>query len=261
MPALPQSPNPEFLSQVDRNPAPVSCKAADYPAGHLIAPHAHAKSQLIYAVHGVMVVSAGEGRWIVPPTRGIWMPAGWLHAIRCIGEVRMRSIYVRPEAAPHLPDQSRAVGISALLRELIQAAVEVPPDYVPNSRDGRLMRLLLDELHALPVLPLHLPQPVDPRLKQICSHLLAAPHDGATLGDWARRLAVDAKTLQRLFARETGMTFGKWRQQARLLHGLERLATGDKVLDVALALGYDSPSAFATMFRRQFGLPPSEFFR
>ncbi|MDM0031897.1 helix-turn-helix transcriptional regulator [Variovorax sp. J22P271] len=261
MPALPASPNPEFLSQVDRNPAPVSCKATDYPAGHVIAPHAHAKSQLIYAVHGVMMVSAGEGRWIVPPTRGIWMPAGWPHAIRCIGEVRMRSIYVRPEAAPHLPDQSRAVGISALLRELILAAAEVPPDYARNSRDGRLMRLLLDELHALPVLPLHLPQPADPRLKRICSRLLAAPHDGATLADWARRLAVDAKTLQRLFARETGMTFGKWRQQARLLHGLERLATGDKVLDVALALGYDSPSAFATMFKRQFGLSPSEFFR
>jgi len=257
----PASPNPEFLAQVDHNPAPVSCKATDYPAGHVIAPHAHAKSQLIYAVHGVMMVSAGEGRWIVPPTRGIWMPAGMPHAIRCIGEVRMRSIYVHPRAAPHLPAQSQAVGISPLLRELIRAASEVDPGYDADSRDGRLMRLLLDELHALPVLPLYLPKPADPRLQRICSRLLAAPHDRATLGDWARRLAVDAKTLQRLFARETGMTFGKWRQQARLLHGLERLANGDKVVDVALALGYDSPSAFATMFRRQFGQPPSEFFR
>ena len=261
MPAPPQSPTPDFLSQVDRSPAPVGCKAADYPAGHVIPPHAHAKGQLIYAVHGVMMVSAGEGRWIVPPTRGIWMPAGWPHAIRCIGEVRMRSIYVRPEAAPHLPDQSQAVGISPLLRELIQAASDIRSAYTPNSRNGRVMRLLLDELHALPVLPLHLPQPADPRLQCICSRLLATPDDSATLGDWARRLAVDAKTLQRLFARETGMTFGKWRQQARLLHGLERLAIGDKVLDVALALGYDSPSAFATMFKRQFGLSPSEFFR
>jgi len=45
------------------------------------------------------------------------------------------------------------------------------------------------------------------------------------------------------------------------LHGLERLAVGDKVVDVALALGYDSPSAFAAMFKRQFGETPSAFFR
>jgi len=29
---------------------------------------------------------------------------------------------------------------------------------------------------------------------------------------------------------------------------------------VALALGYESPSAFATMFKRRFGQSPSQFF-
>lgn len=57
------------------------------------------------------------------------------------------------------------------------------------------------------------------------------------------------------------MTFGRWRQQARLLAALQRLAAGDKVVDVALDMGYGSPSAFATMFRRQFGVPPSAFFK
>jgi AraC-like DNA-binding protein len=32
------------------------------------------------------------------------------------------------------------------------------------------------------------------------------------------------------------------------------------VVDVALESGYDSPSAFATMFKRQFGQTPSRFF-
>ena len=77
----------------------------------------------------------------------------------------------------------------------------------------------------------------------------------------AARLQVDPKTVQRLFTRDTGMTFGQWRQQARLLQALEQLATGTKVVDVALNLGYESPSAFATMFKRQFGQTPSTFFR
>lgn len=254
-------PLPMHLDEVDRSTMPVACKASDYPAGYLIEHHSHAKGQLIYAAHGVMMVASDGGQWIVPPTRAIWMPAGRVHWIRCIGAVNMRSVYVRPEAAPQLPGHSQAVGISPLLRELILAAMAVRPPYADESRDGRLMRLLLDELQALPVLPLHLPQPADPRLRRICTQLLDHPDDDATLVDWAERLGVDAKTVQRLFSRETGMTFGQWRQQARLLHGLEKLASGDKVVDVALALGYESPSAFATMFKRQFGQTPSAFFR
>ena len=253
--------NPQVLAEVDRCSLPVSCRATDYAAGAVIDNHAHAKHQLIYAVHGVMLVRAEGGQWIVPPTRGIWMPAGVTHSIRCIGPVHMRSIYVQPDAAPRLSAQSQAVGISPLLRELIQAAVAVCVPYSANSRDGRLMRLLLDELRALPVLPLHLPQPADPRLQRICDRLQRRPGDPSTLSDWATRLEIDAKTIQRLFARETGMTFGQWRQQARLLRALERLASGHKILDIAVALGYDSASAFATMFKRQFGQTPSAFFR
>ena len=252
---------PQHLAAVDRSTLPVTCFATDYDAGAEIENHAHRKHQLVYAAHGVMVVRAEGGQWIVPPTRGIWMPAGVTHSIRCIGVVHMRSIYVRRDVVPRLAERSQAVGISPLLRELIQAATRVRPPYPANSRDGRLMRLLLDELRALPILPLHLPLPTDERLRQICERLQDRPHDASTLSDWAKRLDIDVKTIQRLFARETGMTFGQWRQQARLLHALERLATGQKIVDIAVALGYESASAFATMFKRQFGQTPSEFFR
>jgi AraC-like DNA-binding protein len=253
--------NPQILADIDASTLPVFTRATDYPEGHVIDWHAHARGQLVYAVHGVMMVAAEGGQWIVPPTRAIWMPAGVSHLIRCVGVVHMRSLYIRPDAAPQLPARAQAVGVSALLRELILAATEVEPPYAADSRDGRLMRLLLDELHALPVLPLHLPQPADERLRRICTRLAEQPDDVSTLADWSAALGIDAKTIQRLFARETGMTFGQWRQQARLLHGLERLAVGDKVVDVALALGYDSPSAFAAMFKRQFGETPGAFFR
>lgn len=249
-------------AELDRSRLPVTCRATDYPAGSTTGEHAHPQHhQLIHAVHGVMVVVAEGGRWIVPPTRGIWMPAGMVHQVRHIGEVQMRSLFVRPDAAPHLAGQAQVVGISPLLRELIRAAMEVPTPYAHDSRDGRLMRLLLDELQGLPVLPMHLPSPADARLQRICGHLQRRPDDPSTLQDWADRLRVNPKTLQRLFARDTGMSFGRWRQQARLLQALERLAQGEKVIDVALALGYDSPGAFATMFRRQFGQTPSGFFR
>lgn len=240
----------------------VYCKARDYAPGTLIPLHHHPdRHQLVYAESGVLVVRAGMGRWVVPSTRAIWIPAGTGHVVHCIGLVRMRSLYVTPAAMPQAPAGASAVSVTPLLAALIRAAAGVAQPYVEDSRDGRLMRLILDEMQTLPVLPLHLPEPADPRLRAIGRRLERQPDDASTLQDWAARLQVDAKTIQRLCARELGMTFGQWRQQARLLRALERLAVGEKVIDVALALGYESPSAFATMFKRRFGLTPSRFFR
>jgi len=249
-----------LLKQIDEASSPITGKASDHPANWHIEPHTHTKHQLIYAVRGVMVVQAEAGRWVVPPTRGIWMAAGMIHEIDCIGEVHMRSLLVAPEAAPKMLDKTQAVGISPLLRELIRAAMEVQQPYAADTRDGLVMRLILDELRALPVLPLHLHMPSDPRLLRICELLQQQLDDTSTMTDWAQRLAIDVKTIQRLFLKQTGMTFGQWRQQARLLRALELLATGQKVIDVALALGYENPSAFGAMFRKQFDQTPSQFF-
>ncbi|WP_153110979.1 AraC family transcriptional regulator [Propionivibrio limicola] len=245
----------------DQGHSPVSGRSADHAADGEIPPHSHPTAQLIHAVQGVMVVRADDGQWIVPPTRGLWMPPGVVHQMRLIGEVRLRTVYIRPDASPDLPQRCQVVRISPLLRELILAAIEIEQPYAADSRDGRLMRLLLDEVAALPSLPLRLPAPVDPALQTICRTIADTPDDPSTLADWAGQLGVNARTIQRRFLRETGMTFGDWRQQARLIMALERLASGEKVIDVALSLGYNSPSAFATMFKQQFGVTPSGYFR
>ena len=65
--------------------------------------------------------------------------------------------------------------------------------------------------------------------------------------------------LQRLFQSQTGLSFGGWRQQARLLEAMGRLGRGAPVTQVALDLGYDSVSAFSAMFRRAAGASPSAY--
>ena len=64
-----------------------------------------------------------------------------------------------------------------------------------------------------------------------------------------------------LFLKETGLTFGAWRQRLRLISAVARLAEGQAVTTVAFDLGYDSPSAFIAMFRRQLGAPPGRYLR
>jgi AraC-like DNA-binding protein len=41
---------------------------------------------------------------------------------------------------------------------------------------------------------------------------------------------------------------------------MPRLAADEAVTTVALDLGYDSPAAFTTMFKRLLGVPPRRYF-
>nr|WP_294979037.1 helix-turn-helix transcriptional regulator [uncultured Pseudomonas sp.] len=239
----------------------VAAVALDFPDGHEVPAHSHRRAQLLYAVRGVLVVGSASGQWVVPDNRGLWIPAGVGHWTRMVGDVQVRTLYVEPDSAPHLPRNCCVLAVSPLLRELILAALTISGEVTPNSRDGRVLGLLLDELREEPVLPLHLPLPAHPRLRTLCQAIQHQPGEHAGLADWARQANVDSKTVQRWFLRETGLTFGQWRQQARLLAALERLALGDSVLSVALEVGYSTPSAFSAMFSRQFGRPPSDFLR
>lgn len=252
--------NDERFRDYDSTGMPVAALAEDCPSGYASPRHSHPSAQLIYAVRGVMVIDTDYGQWIVPPTRGLWMPSGTLHSIRMVGEVKMRTAFIDLSIASAMPQHCVVLKISPLLRELIIAMIDVSIPYETNSRAGRMARLMLDEIQHMGTLPLHLPMPSDTRLLNICNAISAAPDDNTTATQWGQRLGVDPKTIHRLFLRETGITFGQWRTQARLVIALERLAAGDKVLNIALDLGYESPSAFATMFKKQFGIAPSRFF-
>lgn len=240
---------------------PMAAMEIDYPNGASTGRHAHPRGQLLYAIEGVMIVRSAVGTWVVPPNRAVWLVSGLEHEVRMSGAVKIRTLFIDPQVASHLPETSCVIAVSSLLRELIMAAMHVPLDYEPDTRDERLMCLLLDELLEVDVLPLHLPMPRDQRLADICEALIERPADSSTVDYWARRLKVTPKTIHRLFSRETGLTFGQWRQQARLLFALERLARGDRIIDVALDCGYASQSAFTAMFRKHFGVPPNTFYR
>lgn len=254
--AAPRSTDPLDYQRV---PRAVAAMPKDFADRFEIAPHRHARAQLIYATAGTMGVSTEEAVWVVPPQRALWMPAGVRHSIVMSGDVTMRTLYLRRDAAQGMPAACRVLPVSPLLRELIVRATELPMHYDERGAAGHVVALILDELHSGPSLPLHLPMPRDRRLHRLCSALLANPGDPRTLEDWAKRSGASPRTLARLFIGETGLTFGAWRQQARVLDAMGRLGGGQAVTDVALDLGYDSVSAFSAMFRRACGVSPSSY--
>src|SRR5262245_23314102 len=259
MPPAPVALRSTDPADYQRVPRPLAAMAKDFTEGHHIAPHSHPRAQLIFAAHGASLVTTEACSWAVPPARAVWMPAGVTHEIRMAGAVGMRTLYVRRDAAARLPREARVLAVSPLLRELILRACALPIRYDENGPAGRLMQVVLDEIAALPTVALDLPIPRDPRLARLCRTLRADAGSSRTLGEWAADAGASTRTLARLFRKETGLTFAAWRQQARLLSAMAMLAAGMPVTQVALELGYESPSAFTAMFRRTLGAPPSRY--
>ena len=254
-------------------PLPVTGVAGDYPAGMEVQEHSHECCQLLYAVQGVLEVRARSGRWVVPPTRGVWLCSGVPHSLRMRGAVQVRSLFVDAQAAQGLPVADCVIEVSPLLRELISEVARwpaAPQRGQDETRNRLVVELLLQELRQPPVVPFHLPWPQDARMAAVCRALAEggqavgqggerAENLAATAADWAARLAMGEKTFHRHFLQATGLSFGRWRQRARLLSSMQALLAGRPIVQVALEAGYESHSAYSLAFRRQFGMPPSAF--
>ncbi|WP_336971046.1 AraC family transcriptional regulator [Sphingobium aromaticiconvertens] len=204
-------------------------------------------------------MSARLRAWVAPPERAVWTPGGCLHSIRMVGAVSTRSVLIEPDAAGSLGAVNRVIQVSPLLRSLLEAACDVDPEYDVDGRDGMVMALLLAELPRAPTVPLAVPFPYTPEIARKCQRFLEQPTPHDTIDQWSEELGMGRRAFTRAFRRETGLSFGAWRQQACLLVALPRLAAGEAVTTIALDLGYDSPAAFTTMFKRLVGVAPSRY--
>jgi AraC-like DNA-binding protein len=252
--------NARLTAELEGTPRPIVAFGNDYPDDFEISPHYHSRSQFLHAGSGVMTVRTEHGAWVVPPQEAMWIPAGIVHSVRMIGPVTTRSLYVRIDAATDMPQTCQVLAISGLMRELLLAAVELPADYQEEGRDGLIMSLALAELRQLHSLPLSLPLPTDTKLARQCQKFLRKPLASVPIDAWAETLAMSRRSFTRFFKRETGMSFAHWARQACLLSAMRRLALGEAVTTVALDLGYESPAAFTTMFKKSLGVPPSRYF-
>jgi len=176
------------------------------------------------------------------------------------GRVHVRNVYFEASTVAGMPTKCQVVAVAPLLRELIAGAVRIPTNYKKDSRESRLMSLIVDEMQTLSALPFFLPTPSSEPVLGIVQHLLKHPDCDWTMMEWGRRCGYSGRTLARRFEEQCGVSFGRWRQMARLQTGLMKLAEGSNVLEAALDAGYQSPSAFTHAFRKAFGSAPTDYF-
>jgi AraC-like DNA-binding protein len=222
-------------------------------------PHRHRKGQIILVEQGALSCEVEGGLWIVPPRSAIWIPGGALHAIKVTGALKGYGAFVEPEADARQHRGCCAVSVTPLLRELLARSAALPALYVEGGSETRLMNVLLDELAATEVADLHLPMPTDARLRRMVDLMMATPGDRRSMDVWARRVGLRERSLARLISRETGMSFGRWRQQLSVMLAVKWLAAGTSIQQVAADLGYESTPSFVTMFRKALGTSPGRY--
>ncbi len=225
-------------------------------SGDWIAAHSHTHHQLAWTRSGVLGIAVDDNYWILPPTRALWVPAGVIHRTGATRDAVLSSLYLDPESCTLDWTEPTPVSVDGLLAHLIGHLQRTD---LPADARLRAEAVLLDLLHPLPATPIDVPDPVDSRVRAVADALRADPADARSLDAHAHAIGVSRRTLTRLFAADTGMSFDRWRTHARLRAALPLLAEGQSVSRVAQAVGYATPSAFLAAFRRTVGTSPGRY--
>jgi|LUMS01.1.fsa_nt_gb AraC-like DNA-binding protein/mannose-6-phosphate isomerase-like protein (cupin superfamily) len=231
---------------------------ATYPDGFNSRWHCHDRGQVSFVQNGGMTITGETYSLVVPAGHAVWIPPGHMHSATGGGEVTVLSTYADACHLPPLPDRACVLHVSDLFEPLLKKLIT---RQVTRSRDeifDAMVVLLYEELRTSRPLNAVAPMPQDKRLRRVCEAILKDP----TIGTGKEQLAeignMSCRTMTRLFRSELGLTYSDWVQLTLAFSAIGRLSRGESVSKVASSLGYGSPSAFSAMFRRRFGICPSE---
>ncbi|NIF48619.1 helix-turn-helix transcriptional regulator [Enterobacter sp. Ap-1006] len=220
--------------------------------------HSHRRGQLVMPVTGSMTCEVEDEIWMVPSESAMWIPTGLPHRNTPAASATFCFVFIETSRAA-MPEKSCTLAVSPLIREMILHLARISPAEAGQEQTCQLVNLLFSMMAQMPAERLNFPLSKDARLRQVASMLLADPADRRPAREWAAFLALSERTFTRLVVKETGLTFGLWRRQLHIVVSLQRLLAGGSVQSVSEQLGYESVSAFITMFKKALGKSPKRY--
>ncbi|MEU6072965.1 AraC family transcriptional regulator [Micromonospora sp. NPDC047074] len=208
--------------------------------------------QVYWSPDGLLSAQHGRHTSFIGPDEAFWSHRAVTHEVRAADRQTVYRICLREVPAALDGLRAGAVAIDAEAARLVLALTDREYDERDAPVDRRRIMAGLG-----PSSP-----PVGDRpaggqgvAVTVAMALAHDPGDPTRLDEWADRLHVSVKTLQRDFAREFGMSYSQWRTRLRLRASLALLETRP-VGEVAHRIGYASPSAFIAAFAREYGCTP-----
>lgn len=218
----------------------------------------HHEHELLWCEGRAITVEARGQVWLVPPTLGIWLPAGTVHRVTAHPDASVFAAYL--DTSREVPSWESIVGvpITPLLHELLLHNRRAP---MPEASRHALQALAVEQMVPLTAATIELRLPRDPALRVVADRVVRDPGDGRSLDEWASSIGMSPRTFMRRFLDDTGSTFAQWRILARVAAALTMLAEGRTVASVARSVGYSSTGTFVALFRRTTGMTPAAYTR
>lgn len=230
-------------------------------AGEHDKPHKHPWHQLLLPRNGVLRTRASNTQYYIPSNRAALIPAGCVHESWAITGVKFIGIYIEPNELTGFTGQCCIVELSPFYKQLVYKIVKIASDNPSLSeKEQRLVKVFCDQTTEQKRLALDLIIPQDKRLQSIVESLLKEPRLNTTLVQWADIVGASERTISRMFEKQTGLSFSRWRQKMRLISSLTYIEQNTPIQNVAYKVGYDSPSAFIHSFKKEFGITPQQYF-
>ncbi len=153
--------------------------------------------------------------------------------------------------------RQRVIRVRASTGERLENILSVHHDVRPTSALGcrAMMSLFVCDMHDAISDDHVISEPIRKALVMMRSNLGEAPR----LDQLAFDLGVSTSHLSMTFRDEVGETPGQWLMHERLDAACRMLEQGRTTRDIAWDLGYSTPQNFATSFRREFGMTPTDF--
>lgn len=211
--------------------------------------------QLYWTPDGTLSTLAGQQSQFIGPNEAFWAERGASHDVRALGRQTTYRICLREAPAALAGLRSGAVSISATAADLVQRLCG--PGVSERTALADRAELLgglspSDEGYAA-----H--HAIGAGFAMTVARTLSHdPGDATPIDEWAERLHISVKTLQRDFEREFMMSFSQWRTELRLRIARVLLEV-QPVGEVAYRVGYATPSAFVAAFAKKFGCTPGQY--
>lgn len=221
--------------------------------------HQHVTGQLFCIRRGMMMVQTEQTQWALTPATIGWFPPQLRHCAWTVGKVEGHSVQLSVCGSDALPQQPGVWPADPFLLSLMERISQLDPQVETAQREQHLLAVMMDEIRLAPPAPLQLVLPHDRRARRIAEQLLLQPQNTLRQQELAAENGLSIRTLSRLFSEQTGLSFSRWRQQARILASIAGLLRGEPISETAMQCGYENVSAFIAAFKLRFGMTPGAF--
>jgi AraC-like DNA-binding protein len=215
-------------------------------------PHAHHAHQLLLSRAELSIASECDR----VSTQAALIPADAMHAIES-GAMEVVLLYVDPDGVEGRKLRALAVADSAsawkdAARDLSRLDVEIPADWSSAER-------VADAILERAIGAIDRPSVVHPAVRRALRVIAERIDEGEVrLDDVAAESAVSSNRLAHLFSREVGLPMRPYVLWLRLHRAAAAVAAGANLTEAAHRAGFSDAAHFSRVFRRMFGIAPSD---